>query len=65
MRARSIKNCQVAYSVGGFVMNIVPGPLKELTGTYVSAYAIMLALAIAAAFIILGTYRRVDKASGK
>ena len=60
LRVKSIKNCQVAYSLGGFAMNAIPGPLKELTGTYVTSYAIMLALVVATAFIILGMYRRVS-----
>ena len=46
-RVRSIKNCQLAYSAGGCVMNVLPGPLKELTGTYVTSYAIMAGLALA------------------
>ena len=62
-RARSIRNCQVAYSFGGFLMNMVPGPLKELTGSYVTSYAIMGVLAIAAAVIILGIYRRAQSGS--
>lgn len=57
-RVRSIKNYQIAYSFGGFAMNILPGPLKELTGTYVTAYGLMLALVLGTAFIILNTYRR-------
>ena len=56
-RVRSIKNCQLAYSAGGFVMNVLPGPLKELTGTYVTSYAIMAVLAATAAAIILFAYR--------
>ena len=60
-RERSIKNYQIAYSFGGFAMNILPGPLKELTGTYVTAYVIMLALVLGTAFIILGIYHRADK----
>lgn len=56
-RARSIKNCQLAYSAGGFLMNVLPGPLKELTGTYVTAYAIMAVLSVVAAVIILAAYR--------
>ena len=53
---RSIKNFQVAYSLGGFVANTFPGPLKELTGSYLCSYAIMLAAAAYAAFVIVGTY---------
>lgn len=60
LRAKSIKNCQVAYSLGGFAMNAIPGPLKDLTGTYVTSYTIMLALVFVTAFIILGMYRRVS-----
>ena len=57
-RQKSIRNCQVGFSFGGFVMNAIPGPLKELTGTYVTSYVIILGLVLVAAFIILGIYRR-------
>ena len=53
---RSIKNYQVAYSLGGFVANTFPGPLKELTGSYLCSYAIMLVAAAYAAIVIVGTY---------
>ena len=59
LRVKSIRNCQVAYSLGGFAMNAIPGPLKELTGMYVTSYVLMLVFVVATAFIILGMYRRV------
>ena len=57
-RTRSIKNCQLAYVVGGLVMNVIPGPLKQLTGSYVPSYVLMLVCAALAAAIILTVYRR-------
>lgn len=60
---RSIKNFQVAYAIGGFLTNTFPGPLKEMTGSYLPSFAIMLAVAILSAFIVLGTYARHRRAS--
>ncbi len=53
---RSIKNYQVAYSLGGFLANTFPGPLKELTGSYMSSYAVMLVTALFAGIVIVGMY---------
>jgi len=57
-RTKSIKNCQVAYAFGGFAMTALPGPLKELTGTYVTAYVLLVVLAACAATMILILYRK-------
>ena len=57
-RAREIKNFQVAYSIGGFVANTLPGIVKDLVGTYVVSYAGMLVLLAAAAVIVLRYYRK-------
>ena len=57
-RDRSIKNAQVAYSLGGFVINAIPGPLATVTGTYVTTYAIMFAMSVFAAVVIIGVYKK-------
>ncbi len=57
-RDRSIKNAQVAYSLGGFVINAIPGPLATITGTYATTYAVMLAMSIFAALVIVGIYKK-------
>ena len=57
-RARSIKSFQLAYVVGGLAMNAVPGPLKQLTGSYVHSYVLMLVCGVLAAAIILAVYHR-------
>lgn len=57
-RERSIKNAQVAYSLGGFIINAIPGPLATITGTYLTTYAIMLGMCVFAAVVIVGTYRK-------
>ncbi len=56
-RAREIKNFQVAYSIGGFIANTLPGILKDLVGSYVVSYAGMLILLVLAAIIVLRHYR--------
>ena len=57
-RAREIKNFQVAYSIGGFVANTLPGIMKDLVGSYVVSYAGMLVLLVLAAIIVLRHYRK-------
>ncbi len=57
-RAREIKNFQVAYSIGGFIANTLPGIVKDLVGTYVVSYAGMLVLLTLAAIIVLRYYRK-------
>lgn len=57
-RARVIKDFQVAYALGGFLFNFVPGTLMDLCGSYVLSYDIMAALAVACAAVTLVVYRR-------
>ncbi len=37
---KNIKNYQVFYAAGGVLFNMLPGILKELTGTYAISYAV-------------------------
>ena len=56
-RTKQIKNFQVAYALGGFIANTLPGIVKDIVGTYVVSYAAMVAITALAAFIILHFYR--------
>ena len=56
-RTRQIKNFQVAYALGGFIANTLPGIVKDLVGTYVVSYAAMVVVIAFAAFVILRFYR--------
>lgn len=56
-RAKQIKNFQVAYALGGFIANTLPGLVKDLVGSYVVSYAAMVVITAIAAFIILYFYR--------
>lgn len=60
-RARQIKNFQVAYALGGFIANTLPGIVKDLVGTYVVSYGAMVVVTICAAIIILRFYRKFEK----
>ncbi|MGN0072753.1 MAG: nitrate/nitrite transporter [Coriobacteriales bacterium] len=51
-RARVARDFQCAYAAGGFAFNLLPGILYELSGTYVTAYA-LLALLIAASMVLV------------
>ena len=57
-RAKQVKNFQVAYALGGFIANTLPGIVKDLVGNYVVSYAAMLAITALAALIILRFYRK-------
>lgn len=55
-RARQIKNFQVAYALGAFIANTLPGFVKDLAGSYVISYAAMIVVILFAAIIILRFY---------
>ena len=57
-RTKQIKNFQVAYALGGFIANTLPGIVKDLVGTYVVSYAAMVVLIVVSASIILRYYRK-------
>lgn len=56
-RAREIKNFQVAYALGGFIANTLPGIVKDIVGTYVVSYMAAAVITVLSAFIILRRYR--------
>lgn len=56
-RSREVKNFQVAYALGGFIANTLPGIIKDLVGTYVVSYAAMIVVVVVAAAIVLRYYR--------
>ncbi len=55
-RTREIRNFQVAYTLGGFIANTLPGIIKDGVGTYVASYGGILVITAAAAYIILRYY---------
>lgn len=57
-RARIARDFQSAYAAGGFVFNLLPGILYELTGTYVTTYAILAVLVLLSAAVITAVYHR-------
>lgn len=57
-RTRTVRNFQICYSLGGFLFNLFPGVLKELTGSYAVIYVILLVCGVIAAATILHAYRR-------
>ena len=57
-RTKQIKNFQIAYALGGFIANTLPGIVKDLAGTYVVSYATMVVLIAIAATIILRYYHK-------
>ena len=59
--ARQIRNFQVAYAIGGFIANTLPGIIKDLVGTYVVSYVGMLVILVVGALIVLRYYRKFAK----
>ena len=57
-RSREVKNFQVAYALGGFIANTLPGIVKDLVGTYVVSYAAMIVVVALACLVVLRFYRR-------
>lgn len=55
-RVQTIKNFQVAYTVGAFAFNFVPGIMAEQSGSYSGPYAIMGLMGLLAAVVIVGVY---------
>ena len=53
---KTIRHFQIAYAFGGFVFNLMPGVLCELTGTYTTSHFIMMGMTIICAFIVVTVY---------
>lgn len=53
---KNIRYFQLAYAFGGFIFNMTPGTMAQLTGTYASSYLVMLVMTVVAALIILIVY---------
>ena len=60
-RARVARDFQCAYAAGGFIFNLLPGILYELTGTYVTAYALLAALIAASMLLVAAVYHRSSR----
>lgn len=62
-RASTVRTFQVGYAAGGFVFTLLPGILKDLTGTYLVSYLAMIVMLVVALVIVLGVYARVGRAA--
>ena len=58
---KSVRTLQSAYALGGFVFMFIPGPLKELCGTYALSYGIILLMVLIAGSIIIGLHLRYQR----
>lgn len=52
----TIRHFQLAYAFGGFVFNMMPGILAQLTGNYNSTYEALTGMAVVCSVIILWVY---------
>lgn len=63
---RNVRDFNLAYAAGGFVFNMMPGPLMQVTGTYAVTYVVLTVFALASALIIAVIYtRRARSVSGE
>ncbi|MGN0047237.1 MAG: nitrate/nitrite transporter [Eggerthellaceae bacterium] len=51
-----VKDLQVGYAFGGFIFNLVPGPLMDVLGSYCVSYGILVVLGVICMAIVLGIY---------
>ena len=56
--AESVKNLQTSYAFGGFVFMFIPGILKDLCGSYIISYVLLLVITIVSACIVIPTLIR-------
>jgi MFS family permease len=47
-----VRDLNIAYAGGGFLFNMLPGPLDQITGSYSTTYALFALLCIASALLI-------------
>ena len=59
--AKTIKNFQLCYALGGFIFTFLPGFLAEAFGTYLVTYVILLAMIAFAAVVVVGVYLLGDR----
>ena len=62
---KTIKNFQIAYSLGGFVFTILPGFLTDAFGTYLVTYLILFAMIAAAGVAIVVIYTVLDRRAAR
>lgn len=55
---KTIRDFNLAYAAGGFVFNMMPGILAELTGSYAATYGVFIVFSLVSAVIIARTYTR-------
>ena len=60
---RTVRDFNLAYAAGGFVFNMMPGPVFQLTGSYAPAYAVLALFALASAVLIARVYSRRQRSS--
>ena len=56
--ARTLRNLQFIYSVGGVISGTFPGILADVTGSYIPAYIGFLASAVLLPFFLIPLYNR-------
>lgn len=55
-RAKLVRDLQVAYATGGFLFNVIPGPLMDLLGTYEISFALLTLCGLVSMVVVLKVY---------
>ena len=55
-RVKTVRTFQLGYAAGSFMFTMVPGVLKDIMGSYVVSYVIMVAMMAVALAIIVVVY---------
>lgn len=55
-RAKLVRDLQVAYATGGFLFNLIPGPLMDLLGTYEVSFALLTLCGVVSMVVVLRVY---------
>ncbi len=63
-RMQLVRSFQIAYAIGGFLFNMIPGFMAAATGSYVSAYGILAGAVVLGGALVLYTLRHHEKTLG-
>ncbi len=58
-RAKVARDFQSAYATGGFVFNLIPGLLAQVTGSYVPSFAMIGIMVFAATVVVMYVYNHI------
>lgn len=58
-RSKVARDFQSSYALGGFVFNLIPGVLAQLTGSYVPSFALIAIFVAISMFVVMYVYNHI------